>query len=452
MSFGEKLAKLRKEKGMNQEKIGKFIASCRKNEKLTQEELAEKLGITYKAVSKWESNSAYPETEKIIAICKLFDVSIDELLGIDSKTKIATNNTFVKKINYYIDAFLNGIKLFYNMSFKQKIKCLLEMAFYAFILCILLFIVSMCIYFVASELLTIRSNEGILLLVDVLLIGYLLLKLYKVRFLDYYLEVKNEIEIKEDIQYVPVTKEKIIIRDSKNNSKFLEFIKLGTLAIAKGILGMFTIPLIIIFVILIAMLIFTLAFINKGLLLVYGGLFLIGCILGVYLIIEIFIKTIFNLKVNFKKIFIMLICSLLILGSSSGLLAYELTSYKIVNNKLELRQQFNIPMQDNLLILNLYPNKVIYEDREDIYIEIYDDNDFFNYNYEVSELKEYNNNYLAYHFNDIEEFNINDFLTIMLDNIKNKEIHSYDDYQRVVMHISESNYQKLLNNLKEYEW
>ena len=215
---------------------------------------------------------------------------------------------------------------------------------------------------------------------------------------------------------------------------------------------MFTIPLIIIFVILIAMLIFTLAFINKGLLLIYGGLFLIGCILGVYLIIEIFIKTIFNLKVNFKKIFIMLICSLLILGSSSGLLAYELTSYKIVNNKLELRQQFNIPMQDNLLILNLYPNKVIYEDREDIYIEIYDDNDFFNYNYEVSELKEYNNNYLAYHFNDIEEFNINDLLTIMLDNIKNKEIHSYDDYQRVVMHISESNYQKLLNNLKEYEW
>lgn len=444
MSFGEKLAKLRKEKGMS------------------QESLAQELNVSRQAVSKWESNSAYPETEKIIAICKLFDVSIDELLGIDSKTKIATNNTFVKKINYYIDAFLNGIKLFYNMSFKQKIKCLLEMAFYAFILFILLFIVSMCIYFVASELLTILPYylyqhilsmlEGILLLVDVLLIGYLLLKLYKVRFLDYYLEVKNEIEIKEDIQYVPVTKEKIIIRDSKNNSKFLEFIKLGTLAIAKGILGMFTIPLIIIFVILIAMLIFTLAFINKGLLLVYGGLFLIGCILGVYLIIEIFIKTIFNLKVNFKKIFIMLICSLLILGSSSGLLAYELTSYKIVNNKLELRQQFNIPMQDNLLILNLYPNKVIYEDREDIYIEIYDDNDFFNYNYEVSELKEYNNNYLAYHFNDIEEFNINDLLTIMLDNIKNKEIHSYDDYQRVVMHISESNYQKLLNNLKEYEW
>ena len=39
---------------MDQEKIGKFIATCRKEQKLTQEQLAEKLGITYKAVSKWE--------------------------------------------------------------------------------------------------------------------------------------------------------------------------------------------------------------------------------------------------------------------------------------------------------------------------------------------------------------------------------------------------------------
>ena len=39
---------------MNQEKIGKFIANARKEQNLTQEQLAEKLGITYKAVSKWE--------------------------------------------------------------------------------------------------------------------------------------------------------------------------------------------------------------------------------------------------------------------------------------------------------------------------------------------------------------------------------------------------------------
>ena len=40
---------------MNQEKIGKFITACRKEKKLTQNELAEKLGITDKAISKWEN-------------------------------------------------------------------------------------------------------------------------------------------------------------------------------------------------------------------------------------------------------------------------------------------------------------------------------------------------------------------------------------------------------------
>lgn len=39
---------------MNQEKIGKFIAKCRKEKKITQEQLAEKLGISDRAVSKWE--------------------------------------------------------------------------------------------------------------------------------------------------------------------------------------------------------------------------------------------------------------------------------------------------------------------------------------------------------------------------------------------------------------
>ncbi len=46
---------------MNQEKIGKFIATCRKEQKLTQEQLAEKLGITYKAVSKWERGLSFPK-------------------------------------------------------------------------------------------------------------------------------------------------------------------------------------------------------------------------------------------------------------------------------------------------------------------------------------------------------------------------------------------------------
>lgn len=59
---------------------GQKIFECRKKAGLTQEELAEKLGVTRQAVSKWESDAAFPETEKVLELCRLFSLSADELL------------------------------------------------------------------------------------------------------------------------------------------------------------------------------------------------------------------------------------------------------------------------------------------------------------------------------------------------------------------------------------
>ena len=59
---------------------GEKIYECRKREGMTQEDLAEKLGVSRQSVSKWEADAAFPETEKILMLCKLFNVSADELL------------------------------------------------------------------------------------------------------------------------------------------------------------------------------------------------------------------------------------------------------------------------------------------------------------------------------------------------------------------------------------
>ena len=67
MTFGEKLYKLRKEKG------------------LSQEALAEQVSTTRQAVSKWENNQGFPETEKLMMLSNIFEVSIDYLLK-DSET------------------------------------------------------------------------------------------------------------------------------------------------------------------------------------------------------------------------------------------------------------------------------------------------------------------------------------------------------------------------------
>lgn len=66
---------------MNQEKIGKFILECRKNKKLTQSELAEKLGVTDKSISNWENGRNMPDLSLFKPLCEILDISINDLIS-----------------------------------------------------------------------------------------------------------------------------------------------------------------------------------------------------------------------------------------------------------------------------------------------------------------------------------------------------------------------------------
>ena len=65
---------------MDQGKIGKFIAECRKKKNLTQMQLAEELNITDRAVSKWETGKAMPDSSIMLELCKILDISVNDLL------------------------------------------------------------------------------------------------------------------------------------------------------------------------------------------------------------------------------------------------------------------------------------------------------------------------------------------------------------------------------------
>ena len=65
---------------MNQEKIGQFIKDIRIKNKLTQKEFAEKFGVTYQAVSKWENGKNLPDINILKDICKEYSISLDEVL------------------------------------------------------------------------------------------------------------------------------------------------------------------------------------------------------------------------------------------------------------------------------------------------------------------------------------------------------------------------------------
>ena len=66
---------------MNQVKIGKFIAECRKNNNMTQAELAEKLNITDRAISKWETGKGMPDSSIMLDLCNELKISVNELLS-----------------------------------------------------------------------------------------------------------------------------------------------------------------------------------------------------------------------------------------------------------------------------------------------------------------------------------------------------------------------------------
>ena len=66
---------------MNIEKIGKFIANCRKKKGLTQVALAEKIGITDRAVSKWENGKCIPDASHMEILCEILGIEIIDLLS-----------------------------------------------------------------------------------------------------------------------------------------------------------------------------------------------------------------------------------------------------------------------------------------------------------------------------------------------------------------------------------
>lgn len=85
---------------MNQIKIGEFIATQRKNNNLTQAALAEKLGITDRAVSKWERGKGLPDVSLMLDLCEILGITVNELL---SGEKISMENSNQKNEHLLMD-------------------------------------------------------------------------------------------------------------------------------------------------------------------------------------------------------------------------------------------------------------------------------------------------------------------------------------------------------------
>ena len=109
---------------MDQIKIGKFILNCRKEKGLTQEQLAEKLGVTSKSISRWENGNTMPDYSVLKDLCNELDINVNELL---SGEKIKGNDYMNKSEE-------NLIKLRKQIDKRKKVLTIISYVFMAIII------------------------------------------------------------------------------------------------------------------------------------------------------------------------------------------------------------------------------------------------------------------------------------------------------------------------------
>ena len=109
---------------MDQIKIGKFILNCRKEKGMTQEQLAEKLGVTSKSISRWENGRTMPDYTLLKDLCNELDININELLSGEK----------IKENDYVNKSEENLIKLRKQIDKRKKLLTIISYIFMTIII------------------------------------------------------------------------------------------------------------------------------------------------------------------------------------------------------------------------------------------------------------------------------------------------------------------------------
>ena len=460
------------------------LKKIRKEHNLSQEQLADELGVSRQAISKWESAVAYPEMDKIIALCDKFNLNIDDLLHKDIK-EVKGEEESKKKLNNSFDDFLrfitNTINLFSNMNFKSKVKCIFEQL----IIALILFISSMIIYEVLENLF--GHFVGFLpdkvyyfvtnLLDSILIVGLLIIAIiiithiFKTRYLDYYEKIKTEsndmgaetdnksIDVKENKDEEIVEKKnkilfkrnenKIIIRDPKHS----EYKFMNTLfKIIIGVVKFFSLcfGLFVAFVLICLFISFIASF-----LLYKTGFFFVGLLLSILsssvitiIILLLILNFVFNRKNDKKKMIWSFISSLIIFGIGCGMIFVGTISFDVIENDKSFLKTVTkeYDMKNDLVI---YP----YRDSEIEYVKA--DNNNLKIEYTINKYCEIDSHYNEEHDNTIMHWayyqNPTKIVREFIKNANDKKIVPINNrIEKITIYTNQNNIDTLKNNWNKH--
>lgn len=453
------------------------LKKIRKEHNLSQEQLANELGVSRQAISKWESAVAYPEMDKIIALCDKFNLNIDDLLHRDIK-EIKGEEESKKKLNKIIDDFLkfitDTVNLFSNMTFKSKTKCLLEQLIITIILfCISLIIVQFgrMVFKNLLGFLPINANNFITNIVTFIFIIFcfvssviILTHIFKTRYLDYYTKIKNDVNNVVDKEQINldnnVTKEefnnknkilfkknedKIIIRDPKHSEyKFINGLFKCVIGFIKFFVLCFSLFFAFLLICFVCLFIISFLLIKNGLLFIgLISIIVASSVINIIILLIIF-NFVFNRKSDKKKLIWSFLISLILLGIGSGMIFIATLNFEIVdvNETMVKTDTIELEMHDNTFFNTYHSITYMEEDISNIRVE-----------YKINKychLDEIISNQEGIHLWTYCQDPIK-LVREFIDNINHKKIVTINsDAYDIVVYTSKENIEKLENNRHKY--
>ena len=458
MKFGDKLIELRKKNGYS------------------QEELAEKLGVSRQSVSKWESNNTYPETDKIIQIANLFDCSMDDLINdkvTDVESSLRKNKNNINKVwKSFLDFITNSINMFSKMTFIDGFKCIIKMLLLCFILGIGGSILCKIAASTIANIFSFLSAERVSLIRDVLknvfhlvwfvIAAIIVIHTFRIKYLNDYEEIVKESEEKKK-EYITNNKgeKQEVIFVKNENEKPAEF--LGTLAkivivFIKFIAFWILLGITFSTIGLIIATVLTLVHIPVHIMFLWIALLLIaGSVVSIQ-IISLLISFIFNKKVNVVANIITFIICVIISGFSIGMMALTankieyITDASIFNYKTQTTE---IEYKDNLVIeshgngINNKYKYIIDNNMEDNKIIASREVDTKYYKLNVYETEIDQMPVIKISQNDNGNFKA--FYNFMIKNLKKNKIYAIDVYGEdpLIIKANEETINKLIENQKK---
>ncbi len=451
MKFGENLQKLRKERG------------------ISQEQLAEKLGVTRQSVSKWESGASYPEMDKIVAICNIFHCDMDVLINKDiTEERDKKDASKVVKVGFknVANYIKKTIYLFEHQSFKDIIKMIAQIII---IVCVILcfsipfmvfkeMVVSLfytgdnwfSIFFSRFWNFVFNASYGVLAIATFLYI-------FKVKFLDGE-EIVIE-EVNEPLNTIDNDDSKLIVKESKKKKiikvkrtegfSLLDLLSKVITFCLKVFLLFLLIPTIIGVIMLIIAFVILIVLIFRGLFLVGPILIVLGITVFCLVVIELILDFIFNLRFSSRRIIITIISSIVVSAIGTGLSIWYFLNLNVVNGvpnnfKQETQEEVYMMSDDLLVQYGWYYIKFVEDesmtDQVRVRIDYYPD-------YTAATLEK-DDNEIFVNYDTIDSININEVTNSIIANLKKNKLYTYDKLGNASMTVTSSkdNIEKIKKN------